>query len=141
MGVSVNNRFDSDLVIFSPLPFPSTCISTIFLVGGGGGVRHSFFKIYPPPIYFPINHSTYSLWVSLFLVRFHLTVYIVLYVFVLYDPYPYRRMGVGEYVPCAIIASPSYMFPPPVTTSLPSTVTVIPLSTFFFPLGYQPMIS
>ena len=99
-----------------------------------------------PPL-FLINHSTYSLCVSLFLVHFNVTISVVLCFILCSSPTPLEAVGDSQvhtlyhiYLP--LLHSISKILLPPVTTSLSSSVTVIPLSIFFFPLlGYQPMIS
>ena len=94
----------------------------------------------PPP--FTVNNSTTSLCVPLFLVHVHVTIYVLLYVFLFSYPSPKRWLGILDYIPCIIFTSPSDILPPPVPTSIASSFTTAPLSTFFFPsLVSQPMIS
>ena len=83
MGVRAHARFASNFALSSLLSFPFPCICTIFLVGGGDNAFILSNSILPRT--FPINNSTYSLFVLLFLVHVHVTVSVMFYVVVCYN--------------------------------------------------------
>ena len=72
---------------------------------GKGEDKSFILSNYTLPTTLPINNSTSPLYVLIFLVYFHITVSVVLYVVTCYVPSKYRKMGIGKYVPCTIFTA------------------------------------